>query len=74
MLISFFLLVDTFPGFSQNSFKQQQLAACRSSKQFNENVRNLSANRKRGIALCCLQKSFVNSKAFSVKRLRTYLI
>jgi hypothetical protein len=26
----------------------------------------------RGIALSCLQKSFVNSKAFGVKRLRTY--
>jgi hypothetical protein len=27
----------------------------------------------RGIALSCLQKSFVNSKAFGVKRLKTYL-
>jgi hypothetical protein len=26
----------------------------------------------RGIALSCLQKSFVNSKAFGVKQLKTY--
>jgi hypothetical protein len=26
----------------------------------------------RGIALFCLQKSFVNSKAFGVKQLKTY--
>jgi hypothetical protein len=27
-------------------------------------MKGISTNKKRGIALCCLQKSFVNSKAF----------
>jgi hypothetical protein len=44
----------------------------RVSKEFCENPGNASTNRMRGIALSCLQKSFVNSKAFGVKRLRTY--
>jgi hypothetical protein len=64
MFISFLLLVDKFPEFSQNSFEKQQMAACRSSKEFHENFRNLSTNRKRGIALCCLQKSFFKFKSF----------
>jgi hypothetical protein len=67
-------LVDTFPGFLLNSFEKQQVASCRPSKEICANSRNLSACRKRGIALCCLQKSFLNLKAFGVKRLRTYLI
>jgi hypothetical protein len=50
------------------------VAACRFSKEFCANLKNLSANRKRGTALCCLRKSFLNSKAFGVKQLRTYLI
>jgi hypothetical protein len=32
--------------------------------------RKASTNRKRGISLSCFQKSFVNSKAFGVKRIR----
>jgi hypothetical protein len=64
-------LVNTFPGFSQNSFENQQVAACRFSKEFCANPRNSSTNRMRGIALSYLQK-IVNSKAFGVKRLRTY--
>jgi hypothetical protein len=65
-------LVYKFPGFSQNSFEKRQVAACRSSKELCANPRNVSTNRKRAIALSCLQKSFVNSKAFGVKRLRNY--
>jgi hypothetical protein len=65
-------LVNTFPGFSQNSFEKQQVAACCFSKELNANPRNTSTNRMRRIALSCLQKSFVNSKAFDVKQLRTY--
>jgi hypothetical protein len=66
-------LVNTFPGFSQNSFEKRQVAACRSSKEFCAYPRNVSTNRNRAIALSCLHKSFVNSKAFGVKRLKTYL-
>jgi hypothetical protein len=65
-------LVNIFPGFSQNSFEKRQVAACCISKELCANPRNTSTNRMRGIALSCLQKSFVNSKAFGVKRLRTY--
>jgi hypothetical protein len=62
-------LVDTFPGFSQNCFEKQQVAAYHSSKELCANSRNVSINRKRATALSCLQKSLVNSKAFGVKRL-----
>jgi hypothetical protein len=65
-------LADTFPGFFQNSFEKRQVAACRSSKELCANTRNVSTYRKRAIAHFCLQKSFVNSKAFGVKQLRTY--
>jgi hypothetical protein len=68
----FFLLDHTFLDFAQNSFEKRQLAACCSSKEFCSNLRNVSTNRKRAIALSCLQKSLVNSKAFGVKWLRTY--
>jgi hypothetical protein len=64
ILIPSFLLVNTFQGFSHNS--------CRFSKELCANLRNTSTNRMRGIALSCFQKSFVNSKAFDVKQLRTY--
>jgi hypothetical protein len=67
-----FELVNTFPGFSQNSFEKQQVATCCFSKDYYANPRNTSTNRMRGIALSCLQNSFVNSKAFGVKQLRTY--
>jgi hypothetical protein len=65
-------LVNTFPGFAQNSFENRQVAAGHSSKEFCANPRNVSINRKTALAFSCLQKSFVNSKAFGVKRLRTY--
>jgi hypothetical protein len=65
-------LVDTFPGFKKNSFEKQQVAACRSSKELYANPRNVSTNRKTAISLTSLQKSFVNSKAFGFKGLRTY--
>jgi hypothetical protein len=48
------------------------VAVCRSSKELCANPRNVSTNRKRAIAVSSLQKSFVNSKDFGVKRLRTY--
>jgi hypothetical protein len=64
-------LVDTFPRFLQKSFEKRQVAAFHSSKEFCANLRNVSTNRKRAIALSCLQKSFVNSKAFGVRPLRT---
>jgi hypothetical protein len=63
-------LVDTFPGFSQNSFEKRQVAACRSSKELCPNPINVLISRKRAIAISCLQKSLVNSKAYGVKRLR----
>ncbi len=72
ILIISFLLVNTFPGFSQNSFEKRPVAACRFSKELCANLRNTSTNRMRGIVLSCLEKSFVHSKAFVVKRLRTY--
>jgi hypothetical protein len=53
-------------GFLQNSFEKRQIAACCSSKEFFANPGNVSTNRKMAIALSCLQKSFVNSKNFSV--------
>jgi hypothetical protein len=49
------------------------MTASHFSKEFCANPKNRSTNKKRGPALCCLHKSFVNSKAFfDVKRLRTY--
>jgi hypothetical protein len=65
-------VVHTFPGLVQNSFEKWQVAVCRSSKEFCANLRNVSTNRKRATALSCHQKSFVNSKAFGFKQLRTY--
>jgi hypothetical protein len=57
---------------SQNSLDKQQVAVtCRFSKAFCTNPRNISIDRMRGIALCCLQKSYENSKGFGVKQLRT---
>jgi hypothetical protein len=55
-----------------NSFEKKQVAACSSSKELGANPRNVSTNRKKAIAFSCLQKSFVNSKAFGGKQLRTY--
>jgi hypothetical protein len=57
-----------FPDFH----KTKLVAACPFSKELCANPRNSSTNRMKGITLSCLQKSFVNSKAFGVKRLRTY--
>jgi hypothetical protein len=36
------------------------------------NLRNISTNRERGVALCCLQKSLDISKGFCVNWLITY--
>ncbi len=44
------------------SFERRQITGCRFSEEFCANPRNISTNKKRGIALCCLQNSFVNSK------------
>jgi hypothetical protein len=65
-------LDNTLPGFPKNSFEKRQVAACRFSNELHANPRNISTNRMREIALSSLQKSSVNSKAFGVKRLRTY--
>jgi hypothetical protein len=46
------------------------VAISRFSKEFCATPRKALTNGKRGIALFCLQKSFVNSKDFSVKRIR----
>jgi hypothetical protein len=54
------------------SFEKQQVAAFPFSKELYANPRNTLTNRMRGIALSCLQKNFVNSKAFAVKWSRTY--
>jgi hypothetical protein len=62
-------LVDVFFGFLQNSFEKLQVVACCFSKEFCANPKNTSTNRMREITLSCLQKSFVNSKAFGVKKL-----
>jgi hypothetical protein len=64
-------LISTFPGFSQNSFEKQEVTACCFSNELSANPKNALTNSMRGIALSCLQKSFVNSKASGVKRLRT---
>jgi hypothetical protein len=42
------------------------------SKRFCGNPRKALTNRKRRITLFCLQKSFVNSIAFGIKRIRIY--
>jgi hypothetical protein len=70
-------LVDIFLGCAHNSFEKGKAATCRFSKEFCEYLGNVLTNRKEGIKIQkiivnALQKSFVNSKAFGVKRLRTY--
>jgi hypothetical protein len=73
-------LVDVFSGFAHNSFEKGKAATCHFSKEFCENPENVITNRKEGIknskengeCTPSLQKSFVNSKAFGVKQLRTY--
>jgi hypothetical protein len=74
-------LVDTFPGFAQNSSEKRQEAACHFLKEFCEKSRKCANQweesdviQKRIVhALSCLQKSFANSEALcSVKQLRTY--
>jgi hypothetical protein len=56
----------------QNLFEKRQVASSCFSKEFCVNLRKALTNRKRGIALFCLQNSFLNSKAFGVKRIRIY--
>jgi hypothetical protein len=42
------------------------------SKEFCVNPRKALTNRQKGIALFCLQKSFINSKVFGVKWIKIY--
>jgi hypothetical protein len=67
-------LVATFPGFSKNYFEEPKLSACCFSKEFCANPRSLSTNCRRGTALFYLQKNFVNSKRFGVKRAKKLII
>jgi translation elongation factor EF-1alpha len=50
--------LEHFPDFNKTLLKKWQVAASRFSKEFSVNLRKASTNRKRGIALSCLQKSF----------------
>jgi hypothetical protein len=54
---------------SQNSFDKWQVVVFLSSKECCAKPRNVSTNRTRGIALCCLQKSLAISKGFDVSGL-----
>jgi hypothetical protein len=66
VLVPFFLLVDSFPGFSRSPFEKPQVVACGFLKEFWANLINLSTNRIRGkIAICCLQKTA--ARGFGVK-------
>jgi hypothetical protein len=65
-------LAGTFTKFYKTFFEKRQVALSCFSKEFCVNLRKALTNRKRGIALFCLQNSFLNSKAFSVKRIRIY--
>ncbi len=73
--IPLFLFVDKFPGFAQNSFEKSQAAICLFSKEFCENPGNVLIKgikfQKRIVNALFLQQSFLNSKEFGVKRLRT---
>jgi hypothetical protein len=67
------LPADTFLGFSHDSFEEWQAAICRFPKEFCENRGNVQPIGRKGLkfirdSACtpCLQKSFVNSKAFGV--------
>jgi hypothetical protein len=62
-------LAGTFSQFFQNLFDKRQVPSSRFLKEFCVNLKRAFSNRKRGIALFCLQKSCINSKAFGVKRL-----
>jgi hypothetical protein len=44
-------LVDIILGYAQNSFETWQAAACRSLKEFCENLGNMPANRKTGVEI-----------------------
>ncbi len=59
-------MVNKFLRFAQKSFKKWPMSACSFSKGFCANPENGLTNGKSGIAL------LVISKAFGVKRLRTY--
>jgi hypothetical protein len=56
-------LVGTYAGFSQNSFKELQLAACYLETKFSAKMRNVSTNKKRGITVF---KKFVKFQRFLV--------
>jgi hypothetical protein len=69
-LVSFFLKIGTFPGFSKNTAEKLQLVACRFFEEFRVNSRNVKTNRKREISLCYFQKLSVYFKVFGVKKLK----
>jgi hypothetical protein len=71
-------LIYTFLGFAQNSSEEWQAATCHFSKEFCKNPGNVFANRKKDTKIqnrivhaLPVFKSFVNSKAFGVKRQKT---
>jgi hypothetical protein len=49
--ISFFLLVDRFPGCTRNPFEKRQAAACCFAKEFRANPGNMSTNRQEEIKI-----------------------
>jgi hypothetical protein len=67
--------------FAQFLFEKQQAATCRISEEFCGNAGNVPINRKKrntrskenSACTFCLQKSFPDSKAFSIQRLITYI-
>jgi hypothetical protein len=74
-----FLLVDLFPGFAQNFknaagchsplFKRELCKSGKCVDQYEERDKNSKENTASSHSL---QKIFVNSKAFGVKRLKLY--
>ncbi len=64
ILMPFFLLIKSIPGFAQNFFEKKQMAACCFLKRFRENLINKSTNRKIGIALSVFKRVFQIQKGF----------
>jgi hypothetical protein len=62
-VIPSFLLVNTFPGFSQNSIEKWQVAACRFSKELCENPRNTSIYKIEGNCTLLHSKEFCQFKS-----------
>jgi hypothetical protein len=72
--IIFFLLIYSYPGLTETLLKKRQNLP--TSKRVRENLENLSSIWKKGMKFKKIfvgfQKLLVNSKAFHVKRLRTF--